>query len=307
MAKILITGASGFIGANLLHRLVEGNNDVHIWIRSKSNLWRMKNIMKNYKKHIIDVTNAKLLKINIDIIKPEIIFHCATYGVSHLQKDPRHMFRTNILGSLNLFTATVGKSYIRHIINVGTSLEYGHKRGIITERTSERPDTLYGMTKLSQTQLASYFTKNFDLPVTTLRVFTSYGAFEEPKHLIGDIMLGIITKKPIKISTYFARRDFVYIDDVVDALIKAGHSEPFRDIINIGSGKEYSVKNIIEIAKQFGKIIVESDQPKNERSGGGYANTDKSKELLNWSAMHTIEDGLKKTYEWFSSNKNYYL
>lgn len=308
MTKILITGSNGFIGANLLYRLLEFGEDVHILIRNKSNLWRIDKILPNCTKHIVDLTNAELIEKKINTIRPEIVYHCSTYGVSYLQKDPHIMFQTNVLGSLNLFNATLGKNYVKHIVNIGTSLEYGQKTGIIMEEEHERPNTLYGISKLSQTQLALYFAKNFDLPITTLRIFTGYGKFEEPKHLIGDIILGIITKKPIKIRTYSAKRDFIYIDDVIEALMRTANSEPIRDIVNIGTGKEYSVKDIIEILSQFGRIKINNESINDERANSeGYASTNKSKNLLNWTSTHSIEEGLRKTFEWFVQNKMYYL
>jgi nucleoside-diphosphate-sugar epimerase len=308
MTKILITGSNGFIGANLLYRLLELGEDTHILIRDGSNLWRIEKALSRCTKHVVDLTNAELIKEKINTIKPEIIYHCSTYGVSHLQKDPQTMFKTNVIGSLNLFNATLGKDYVKHIVNIGTSLEYGQKTGVIMEEDCERPNTLYGISKLSQTHLASYFAKNFDLPITTLRIFTGYGKFEEPKHLIGDIILGILTKKPIKIHTYSAKRDFIYIDDVIEALIKTADNAPIRDIINIGTGREYSVKDIIEIASKFGRIRIINEPASDERTKGeGHANTNKSKNLLNWTSAYSIDEGLRKTFEWFAQNKIHYL
>lgn len=308
MTKILITGAGGFIGSNLIHTLLESKNDIHVWLRENSDVWRIKNAINNCNCHIVDLTNSQLVKEKINLIKPEIIYHCSTYGVSHFQKDLNTMLKTNVLGSINLFNAISEQNSIRHVVNIGTSLEYGPKSGAINEEDCERPNTSYGISKLSQTQFAQHFAKNYGLPITTLRIFTSYGKFEEPKHLIGDIMLGIITKRPIKIRTFSAKRDFVYIDDVVDALIKTGENKPLRDIINIGTGKEYSVMNIIEIAKKFGEIIIDNNENDDERSNEeGYSNGNKAKKILNWTPKHSIEEGLEKTYEWFSKYKKHYL
>lgn len=309
MAKILITGASGFIGSNLFRALLKSKNEINVWLRDNSDLWRIKDIINNCNCHLVDLTNPQMVKEKINSIKPEIVYHCATYGVSHSQKDLNIMLKTNVVGSLNLFNAISEQNNVRHIVNIGTSLEYGSKSGPINEKDCERPNTPYGISKLSQTQFAQYFAKNYDLPITTLRIFTSYGKFEEPKHLIGDIMLGLITKKPIKIRTFLAKRDFIYIDDVVDAIIKTGESKPFKDIINVGTGKEYSTTEIIEIAKKFGNItVIESDEKDDERTKGeGYSDVDKSRKMLNWKSKYSVQEGLEKTYEWFKQYKKYYL
>ena len=105
---------------------------------------------------------------------------------------------------------------------------------------------------------------------------------------------------------------FNLISGLVDALIKTGENKPLRDIINIGTGKEHSVMEIIEIAKKFGEVIIDNNENNNENNDErsneeGYSNRGKSRKMLNWTPKYSIEEGLEKTYEWFNQYKEHYL
>jgi nucleoside-diphosphate-sugar epimerase len=309
MTKILVTGASGFIGANLTRELIKSKNDVHVFVRGNSNLWRIQDIFDEFTSHNVDLTNVTHLKQNIREIQPEIVYHCSTYGVSHSQNDLDLMVQTNIQGSINLFETMKNNSNLKHLINVGSSLEYGIKSNIIKEDDFENPQTSYGITKLSQTKLSQYFAKKYNLPITALRIFTGYGPFEEPNHLIGDIMMALITNNNIKIKSFSSKRDFIFINDVVNAIITTGNNMATGEIINIGTGKEHSVNEIIEMCKKFGELNTEhQNQSNDERTiASGFANVEKSKKLLGWTPKFTLSEGLKQTFDWFVENKKYYL
>jgi nucleoside-diphosphate-sugar epimerase len=306
MDKILVTGATGFIGANLVRELLKTKNEIHVVIRNTSDLWRIKNIIKDCQVHKVDLNNFKLLRECIQNTRPQIVYHCATYGVSHSQIDHLQMFKTNVTGTINLLNSLAGQSGLECLINLGTSMEYGPKSGRIEEREREEPNTLYGISKLAQTNIVRHFAQKFNLPASTLRVFTSYGRFEEPHHLIGDLMMGVINKKPVKIKNSNAKRDFIFIDDVVRALQIAGEVKPEKQIINIGGGTEYSVDNIVKIVKKIGDIEIEDDKSDERSQGEGFASIKNAEKLLGWLPRTSINEGLKRTYEWFIKNSQQY-
>ena len=306
MNRILITGAAGFIGANLVRELLKTKNEIHVVIRDTTELWRIKNIIKDCQVSIIDLGNFELLRKCIQNTRPQIVYHCATYGVSHSQTNHLQMFDTSITQTINLLNSLVGQSELECLINLGTSMEYGPKSGRIKETDREEPNTLYGISKLAQTKIVQYFAQKYNLPASTLRIFTSYGKFEESHHLIGDLMMGIINKKSVKIKNLNAKRDFIFIDDVVRALQIAGSVKPNKQIINIGSGTEYSVDNIVKIVKTIGDIKIEEDELDERSQGEGFASIRKAEKLLEWSPRFSINEGLQKTYEWFVENFQYY-
>lgn len=309
MSKILITGASGFFGANLARNLSTTKDEVNIFIRKTSNLWRINSIIKNLNAHFVDLSDDEETYNKIKEIKPDIVFHCATYGISHSQNDLKILVQTNVINSIKLMESCVKYNDLERFVNIGSSLEYGPKANAIKETDNVEPKTLYGITKTAQTHFASYFKNQKNLPVVTLRVFNTYGKYQEAGHLISDIMIALVAKKSLTLSASTAKRDFIYIDDVVDALIKAGKQpEVEGEIFNIGVGKEFLAEEIIDIVQRVTHTNRKiSFNNKNQcefdkREIGCFANVEKAKKLLNWEQNYSIEQGLKKTYDWYDEN-----
>ena len=311
---ILITGGTGFIGSNLTHALLKRKTEIHVLIRKSSNIWRLKNIQKKIKFHEFDLTDIEKNKNVIKKINPEIVFHCAAYGSSPKDKDYSKMIKTNVHGTLNLFSKLSNQN-LKRVVNIGSVFEYGLKqnnRGFL-ETDSLNPLTFYGITKLAQTNIAQYFFKSKSLPVTTLRLFTPYGKFDEKGRLISDIMFAINENKKIVISSPESVRDFIFIDDVIDALIKSSEIPNIGgQIFNIGTGKSNSVKKIVEICKKKSKTnknisVVDTKKRDYDLSGGkGYANINKAKKILQWKPQNSIDQGLEKSYKWYQKNYHMY-
>ena len=314
MSNIIITGSTGFIGSNLTRYLVKSKakNQINIFRRENSDLWRIQDIINDVTTHIIDIHNSRNIQKKIKEIKPDIIYHCAAYGVKPYQNSTSDLIRTNVIGSINLFRACLEYNDLKRFVNLGSSFEYGHKSKPIQETDFLDPITPYGISKATQTYFAKYFSRQ-KLPVVTLRVFTPYGKYEDSGRLVYDIMQSLIWKKPLTLSSPQAHRDFIYIDDVIEALIKAASSPSVEgEIFNIGSGRDYSVEELLNLACDVTKTKIEIIFKKNntrefDRVGGrGYANIQKAKRL-GWKPKCSIKDGLLKTYNWYKQNfKLYY-
>ena len=312
--SILITGGTGFIGANLTHALLSNSSDIHLITQKSSDIWRLKKIRTKIKFHQVNLTNSKHCGEIIQKINPDLVFHCAAYGVKHNHTNFEKMIKTNIHGTLNLFSA-LSTQNVKKIVNLGSVFEYGIKtanKGFL-ETDPLTPLTFYGITKVTQTNIAQYFFKSHSLPVVTLRLFTPYGILEEKGRLISDIMLALIKGHEFKLTSPNSVRDFVFVTDVIDAIIKAstGHNVD-GEIINIGSGKPITVGGIVKICKKFSKVnenitLDDSKMRDYDLLGGkGFANIAKAKKKLNWVPTVSIEEGLKKSYNWYRKNLSYY-
>ena len=311
MSKIIITGASGFIGSNLSRKLLNSKDEINVFIRKESNLWRLNDIINNLNTHFVDLSDDEKVWQKIKEIKPDIVFHCVTYGVNHSQNDLKIMIQTNVINSIKLMESCVEYNDLERFVNIGSSREYGPKINAIKETDNVAPTTTYGITKAAQTFFTNYFRDRKNLPAVTLRVFNTYGKFQESGHLISDILIALVTKKPLTLSASKARRDFVYIDDIVDALIKAGKQPEIEGMVfNIGIGKEFSVQDIINLVPKINELEInwidkkESDPARTE--GRGFADIEKSKRMLDWSPKHSLQDGLSQTYNWFKENIRLY-
>lgn len=314
MKKIaLITGATGFVGSHLAHRLLQENYKIHILTREISNKWRIRNIIKKLHDHSVDLCDKENLSRIIKIIKPNYVFHFATYGGYPFQKDINTIIKTNILGSLNLFQALEGCSFLRGLVNIGSSSEYGQKSEPMKEMDFLEPDTPYAVTKASQTLFGRYFAKNRNLPLITLRLFSVYGPYEEPGRFIADLMIAAVRSRKERFSSPLPRRDFIFIEDVLDACIKtAEYPVKKGEVFNVGSGQDFSIGEVAATLEEvLGKKIEigwgAEEKKRNFDVGQRWiADISKAKIIIGWEPVYSLREGLRKTYQWYCDNIHLY-
>ena len=313
MDNILITGASGFIGSNLIHNLLLKEKKISILIRKKSNLWRLKNVLPKLEKYVIDFEDQKSLKSIIKKIEPDIVFHLATYGTYPFQNNLEEMSKTNIIGSVNLMNVCAGIGNLKRFVNFGSSFEYAFNKNGIQETNSINPISPYAITKSAQSSFGKYFNENSILPIVTIKPFTAYGPYESPGRLVSDIMTSIVKKKILKLSSPLPRRDFIYIDDLINAIKKSSKIKNIEgEIFNIGAGKAYSIKDIVLLASKITNKKIElswgnkEKEHSIEKQYNNFANIKKAEKLLDWKPKYSIQTGLLKTYRWYMKNSLLY-
>ena len=312
MSTVLITGASGFIGANLVRNLINTKDQIHILIRKQSNLWRLNDIISECNVHFADISKIGDVRNMISKVKPEIVYHCATFGVYPNQKDASLMNQINFNGTSNLLTSLHENSELERLVNLGSVFEYGSKSNSIKETDPTRPFDSYSGTKVSQIKLVEYYSHQKKLPAVTLRIFTPYGIFEEPDRLISDVMVAAVKKKSLKIFSRKAKRDFVYIDDVTSALIKASNKPGIEgEIFNIGSGNPTSIEELVNLVCKVTNMDLEvswydeNHGEHNKTGTNGFADLRKVKKI-DWKPEVSLKDGLSRTYDWFLQNIKLY-
>lgn len=310
-SRIFITGANGFVGANILRHVIKQHYDVHILHQRESLGWRIEELRNHITIHKGSITNFSALKKIITTIQPDYIIHLATFGAYAHQQDLDKIVSVNINGIKNLLEASKEVHY-KAFINTGSSSEYGFKSDPMKETDFCDPVSFYAVTKLGQTNLCKVFAKTYNKPIITLRLFSVYGQFEEPTRFIPTIINSLIHKVPIQITPGNQRRDFIHVDDVVIAFMKAlRKAEEYKgEIFNVGSGKEMTNDEIVKTLFSVTKKETEIDK-------GGYpkrmwdtahwvADISKSQNLLKWKPTFQIEEGLKNTYSWIQKNIQYY-
>jgi nucleoside-diphosphate-sugar epimerase len=309
--RILIVGGGGFVGANLARKLLDLGYDVHLLWRDSSNPWRLKDIKQKIKFHIVDIQNKKALTTLIKKIYPTAIFHLASHSAYRNQEDIEKIIETSINGTLNLLLASKDIPY-KVFVNTGSSSEYGFKKKPMKENDLLEPISFYAAAKAGQTFLCQAFSYQYNKPIVTLRPFSVYGQYEQTDRFIPTIVKAIIEKKPIQLTEGKQRRDFIYVDDMVNAyvkLLKKGNKLAGK-ILNIGTGKEYTndkiVKTLFKISNK--KTLIEKGKfPKRIWDSPHWvADISEAKKLLNWYPKFTLEEGLKKTYNWYLKNSNLY-
>jgi len=309
MKKVLVTGATGFIGSNLTRELLRRGVEVHIISRHKRTPWRLKDVYDNIKLHKANLLDDDL-SILIRKINPEIVFHLAAYGSLPVDSDFKEMVRTNVYGTANLISS-LRVTDLKLFVNTSTSAEYGIKDKPMKETDYANPVNDYAVSKLSQTVYVQKAAIKDNFPSVSLRLFSAYGPFEDPLRLIPTVVEGMVNgNKEIELSSPGFVRDFVYVDDVIEAFLSCINLKAKKgQIYNIGSGKQYKIGEVVKIAKKetgFSGKILWNKIPKQSRQiepKVWQADISKAKIELGWKPKTNLNDGILKTIEWYKNYK----
>lgn len=304
---ILITGASGFVGASLTRRCVLEGQKVTILTRNKKPNWRLRDIEGKFTIVQTDLLDPKLSSI-VETIQPTVVIHCAAYGGMPQETEFKTMVSTNMLGLHNLIDS-LKNIQIRLFINTGSSSEYGIYDKPVKESYILKPINGYGVIKAGATLYCEERRIRDKLPIITLRLFSPYGPYEQLSRLIPTLCKAATTNDKVVLSSPFFVRDFIFIDDVVDAYIACLRSKtPTYGIFNVGTGKQHSIGDIVSIIENIvGKQLsivwnVATKQKRQVEPKYWQADISKIKNSFFWKPKHTINIGLKKTLDWYKSH-----
>lgn len=309
--RFLVTGATGFVGACLTRFLISQDKKVSIIVRNKKLNWRLSDISSKLTIYECDILNNSLHEV-VNKVKPTVIFHLASYGSLPDETDADRMIDVNIKGTLNIVNAVKDNKF-KLFINTGSSSEYGTKKISMNESALPAPINDYGVTKTAATLFCSKIARSENLPIITFRLFSPYGYFEEKNRLIPSIILSLMKNEPINLSSPTYVRDFIFIDDVIDAYIKALEF-PLKpgQIFNIGSGKQHSVKDVLAAILQETKtnptIVWDSvkKQARQDEPKHWQADITKAKKTFKWRPKNDLYQGIAKTLNWFRINNKLY-
>lgn len=300
--KILITGAQGFIGKHLCNRLIQNKEQVYGVIRPNTQLLKRLN---NSHLYCADVADYPSVEKIVAKIKPDIFFHLAAYPDTSNDKHPiPAMFNSNVLGTFNLLMASKNIPYKRFIF-VGSYKEYGNHPVPFKEDYELKPQSSYAASKAAAEQYCALF-NSFGKPITRLRLATVYGPGQSQGTLIGHTIKSACTNAEIVTTSGTQARDFLYVDDAIEALMTAAyHPMAVGKVFNIGSGYETSVKEMVETIVKLCRSKSKINRCLSQRVNDPphmYGDISKARKLLNWSPTTSLDDGLKKTIEGHRKN-----
>lgn len=304
--RVLVTGASGFIGSHLMRRLVSEGAKVYGFIRSGSDLWRINDILNDINIVCIDIRNYESVLAATRKIEPVKIFHlAANINVSRSLYLLPEMVDTNINGTLNLLRALDHIEY-DCFINTGTSEEYGTNPTPFREDQPMMPVSPYSASKASTTMFCQMLHNAFGLPITTLRPFLTYGPMQEANMLVPSVITSSIEGRIFEMTKGEQTREFNYVDDVVDGFIRASISpRSIGEIINIGNGVEYKIVDVVQlILNLMGSSLKPKIGALPYRPGEAwhfFCNNSKARDILEWVPKVDLEEGLKRTIGWYQS------
>lgn len=302
MNKILITGGAGFVGANLLRRLLEDNHEIHLFLSKETNTWRIQDVLDRVRIYHCNLTDKEAVGDSIKKIKPAIIYHLATHGAYADQTAEEKIIQTNLMGFINLLNAC--KKYgFKKFVNTGSSSEYGFKKSAMKETDLlEAPYSCYAFSKASATLYAQYIAEKEKLPIVTLRLFCVYGDYEEPIRFLPRLITNCLKNIPTPLARQETARDFIYIKDVIEAYVRVTEveTEP-GEIFNVGTGKQNTLKEVVDtvIALTGTKISLSwnSFPSRDWDSCAWQADISKIREKVGWYPKYTLQQGITKTIE----------
>ncbi len=310
--RALVTGATGFVGANLCRRLIRAGYDVHIITRESSDMWRLADILPSLHDYKADLREAARLAGIITRIKPNVIFHLAgsaIYDGRYLGE--RELIEINLLGTLNLLSACGNIDY-ECFIHTGSSSEYGPKLKPMKESDTCLPDTFYGISKLAATLFAQLKAKTENKPVVCLRLFSPFGPFDDARRLISYVVNQALQNKPLNLANPLAVRDYIYIEDVIDAYLLCANkaAKISGKILNIGSGRQVAIQKVVEkillLCKSKSRVNWHTFAGRSYDAPFWQADIAKPRRLINWQPKLSFSEGLKKAVDWFKENQSSY-
>jgi len=316
--KVVITGSEGFIGSHLTEKLVKlGAKVTALVLYNSFNTYGWIDTLKteirdNIKIFVGDIRDESSVRKALK--DQDIIFHLAALiAIPYSYYAPRSYFETNVLGTLNIMQSA-RESDCNKVVHTSTSEVYG--TAIYTPIDENHPlqgQSPYSASKIGADKVAESYYKSFDVPITIIRPFNTYGPRQSARAVIPTIITQALSRNKIELGNISTVRDMSYVEDVVQGFIKVAQSEKsVGEVINIGSGKGLTIKEIadtvIKLLNKNIKISLDKERLRPEKSEVGVLICDyrKAEKLINWIPKYNIEEGLVKTITWIKDNLRYF-
>ncbi len=307
---IAVFGAGGFIGINLLNQLLRLRKDVFGFSSNPEKNWRFR---------LAGITQDKLVKLDlldkleiekvVKKYKPKTVFNLAAYGAYSKQKDTSKIYETNFLSTARLIEE-LKKYSIAAYLHAGSQSEYGFNSAAPSEDGDLLPNSPYAVSKTAVYYLLQYYGKVEKLPTVHFRLYSVYGPWEEPDRLIPVLIENVKKGKLPHFVDPEISRDFVYVDDVVEAMImvaaQVGNglkpllTKQYGEAFNIASGKKTTIKQLAYLAKKLFRIKENPKFSSMKNRGwdlkNWYGNPKKIQKTFGWKAKTNLEEGLRKFY-----------
>ncbi len=300
--RVLVTGAAGFIGSNLTRALLREEADVHALTRAGGA------VPAGVAVHRADLRDADAVSRAIASARPEVVVHlAAAAGHARNAGERAGALADTVLGTANLLEALRALDLSR-LVHIGSGLEYGHAERPLREVDPLDPVTFRGAAKGAASLLTLELGHATGTPVTVLRPFAVYGPWERPPRFVPTVVTAALRGEPISVTAGEAGRDFVFVEDVVDACLAAATAAgAVGEVINVGTGRlTTSVELVERLAAVSGlelDVRVGVHEPRAWDSGRWVADVRKAQDVLGWRAAHDLDAGLAKTLAWFAGRE----
>ena len=307
MPRALITGGTGFLGANLAARLVADGHEVHVLARPGSNAWRLEALRRQIEVHDADVRDRESVQRVFAQARPAWVFHFAAFGNSSWETDTRQIIDVTLIGAVNVFESAAATG-CEAIVHAGSSSEYGFSTRATAETDTLAPTSTYAVAKVAATLHGQQRARANGDPIVTLRFYSIFGPWEEPARFLPALVVrGLSGEWPPLVAPAIAR-DFIYVDDAVEAcLLAAGAAAARRGgVYNVGSGVQTTVGDVVALAQRL--LPVRGEPPWGQMPARTWDTTTWLADVrligsdLGWRPLRSFEEGFGRLVAWFQDD-----
>lgn len=305
--RALVTGGTGFVGANLVRRLLEEGHEVRLLVRQGHDAWRLADVSDRIHWIQAGLGDVSGLAALMAEFSPQWVFHLAAHGAYSWQTDTAAIWATNVVGTANLLAACM-KVGFEAFVNTGSSSEYGLKDHPPSEDEPVEPNSPYAVAKVAATLYCAHVAQATGAAITTLRLYSVYGPWEEPRRFIPQLVARGMEGRLPPLASPDAARDYVYVDDVCDAYLKvAREARRPGNVYNVGTGVQTTLREAVDLAR---RVLSIEQEPRwgsmpNRRWDTNVWVADRSaiEADLGWRPATALQDGLRLTAAWLAVNR----
>lgn len=304
--KALVTGAGGFVAANLVrHLLGRGDEPVAI-LRPGAHSWRLDDIAADVRIEFVDLTCPEDVLRMVVEVRPDVVFNLAARGAYSWQTDLDEMLAVNVRATETLLDAA--RRVDARLVQAGSSSEYGFSDLATTELDRVEPNSHYAITKVAATQLCRLAAAQHGQHAVTLRLYSVYGPWEEPGRLMPTLVERALDRTYPPLVAPETARDFVWIEDVCDAFLRAGTTD-LADrgaVLNVASGAQTTLRALVEIVRSL--FEIESDPVWGSLPGRSWdtsvwvGDPTTAVDAIGWTAATPLEQGLGTVASWMQAD-----
>ena len=306
-SRVLVTGATGFIGSHLTRRLVADGADVHALTSAVSSVYplRLLDLRDRIALHEGSLTDRSAMDALADRVRPTHVLHLGAY--THVGKSwdrTDECIQTNVQGTVNLLHALAAAGGVERFVYTGTSEIYGDINVPFTEDACVNPVSPYSVSKYAGERFCRMFHQGRGWPIVMVRPFNAYGPAQSPDRVIPEIVVRALRGQELRMTQGRQTREFNYVEDLVDGFVRAATTPGIEgELFNLGCGDEISMRELATsildllgrpIDAQFGALPERPTEIPRM-----YSDSSKAAARLGWKPSHTLREGLEKTIAWY--------
>jgi len=303
--KVLVTGATGFIGSHIVPRLIERKFDVYSLERYVTGRYVLGQ-RREVKTVFGDLKEYFVVKRIIHEIQPDVVIHLASISpVAYSYDHPHEVIETNFLATVNLAESCLREvPHFKHFLFASTSETYGNGPNPKTEETPQNPNSPYAVSKVACEKYLLYMRDAYDFPVTILRNFNTYGRKDNTHFVVERSIAQMAQGKIVRLGDPTPIRDLIYVDDHVNSYLTClENDKAIGEIFNFCTGRGISIAELVELIKELtnfrGEVIWDAIPKRPLDIAVLIGDYYKAKRLLGWETKFTLEEGLRLTIDFW--------